>query len=366
MKKAAGSHSAVSCAGLAALVLSISLLLSACSIPVPAAQQSTEEATPQPSEYGVAEVDDTTEAPQETEAGSVPQTTEAEAAATASAAQTESPAAEPTEETTREHRDVMPPRISGAQDITVEEGGTVSYKKGVTVTDDQDPDVKLEIDNSAVDLNTPGDYPVVYSATDAAGNTRRVRITVHVTQKIATEEDFEKLHRLAKNELDAFTWDGMSDLEELWAIFWHVKYNMKYVNGSDKTSWVREAIRGFEEGTGDCFTYYAVMKALLEEAGYETVDMTRLGGEARHFWSLVKYKDNWYHIDACPRSADHGKYWYCFLRTDAQVAEFTEIWGEDYYYVYDESLCPRTPEEPLHLDYDINGEGHDYYDEDYE
>ena len=158
----------------------------------------------------------------------------------------------------------------------------------------------------------------------------------------------------------------MSESEELWTLFWHVKYNLKYSGDSDKENWVKEAIRGFKEGNGDCFTYYSVLKALMEEAGYETVDMTRLGGETRHFWSMVKYKGEWYHIDSCPRSAEHGKYWYCFLRTDAQLAEFTEIWGEGYYYVYDQSLCPRTPEESLHLGYEINGEGHSHYDEDYE
>lgn len=281
--------------------------------------------------------------------------------------------AEPTteEETTTEED--LPPQIRGTQDIVVEVGGTVSYKKDVFVEDDHDPFPTLEIDNSQVDLNTPGDYPVTYRSTDSAGHTSQVIIHVHVVEPetepvdpMATEEEIEKMHRLAGNWLKECTWEDMSETEELWAIFWYVKNNLKYVNGTDKTSWVHEAIRGFEECNGDCFTYFSVLKALLEEAGYETVDVTRLGGEVRHFWSMVKYKDAWYHIDSCPRSEQHGKYWYCFLRTDGQLAEFTEIWGEGYYYVFDQSLCPRTPEESLHLIYNINGEGHEYYDEDYE
>ena len=346
------------CCRLAAMTLAVSMVFSACSMDVTESvtePQSTTEAFESGTEDPVESDDETepTEAPVET---------------TTEEVTTEEPATEP--ETTTEPD--LPPRIRGAKDITVEVGGTVSYKKDVFVEDDHDPFPTLEIDNSAVDLNTVGDYPVIYRSTDSAGHTSQVIIRVHVVEPeteidpIATEEEIERMHQLARYELKECTWEGMSTLEELWEIFWHVKYNMRYVNGTDKTSWVHEAIRGLEEGTGDCFTYYSVLRALLEEAGYETIDVTRLGGETRHFWSLVKYNDEWYHIDSCPRSQEHGKYWYCFLRTDAQIAEFTEIWGEGYYYVFDQSLCPRTPEESLHLKYDINGEGHEYYDEDYE
>lgn len=339
------------CFRLAAMALAASMTLSACSMEV------TESVT-DPENTAEVSVQDTTEdnsGETETEPSEEPETEPV----------TEAPV---TEEPTTELD--MPPRIFGTRDITVEVGGTVSYKKDVWVEDDHDPFPTLEIDNSEVDLNTAGVYPVTYRATDSAGNVSQVIIRVYVVEPeteidpAATEEEIARMHQLARNALDECTWGGMSSSEELWAIFWYVKYNMKYVNGTDKSSWVHEAIRGLEEGTGDCFTYFSVLKAMLEEAKYETVDMTRLGGETRHFWSLVKYQNEWYHIDSCPRSADHGKYWYCFLRTDAELAHFTETWGEGYYYVFDESLSPRTPEESLDLGYDINGEGHDYYDED--
>ena len=344
------------CCRLAAMALVTSMTFSACTMDV------TESVTePVNSAEAVS---------QETGPGDPGGSSEADGS---EAGPTEAPAIETTEEVTTEEESTepdLPPRIYGAKDITVEVGGTVSYKKDVWVEDDHDPEPELVIDNSAVDLNTAGVYPVIYRSTDSGGHTSQVIIRVHVvepqTDPVATEEELETMRQLAHAALEECVYGGMTDLEELWAIFWHVKYNMKYVNGTDKTSWVHEAIRGFEEGTGDCFTYYAVLRALLEEAGYETIDVTRLGGETRHFWSMVKYNDNWYHIDSCPRSAEHGKYWYCFLRTDAQLAEFTEVWGEGYYYVHDESLVPRTPEESLHLDYDINGEGHEYYEEDYE
>ena len=57
--------------------------------------------------------------------------------------------------------DTTPPVITGVQDQTVYVGDTISYKHGVTVTDDKDTDVELVVDNSGVDLETPGTYTVV-------------------------------------------------------------------------------------------------------------------------------------------------------------------------------------------------------------
>ena len=346
------------CCRLAAMTLAASMVLTACSMEV------TESVTDPENTAGVS-----TEITGDSQGGEASSGEDADDAPLPEETTEEPVTEEPTTEEISTEPD-FPPRIHGTKDITVEVGGTVSYKKDVWVEDDHDPFPTLEIDNSAVDLNTVGVYPVTYLAVDFAGNVSKVIIRVYVVEPetevdpAATEEEIEYMHQLARNALSECTWGGMAPSEELWAIFWYVKNNMNYVNGTDKSSWVHEAIRGFEENTGDCFTYFAVLRAMMEEAGYETVDMTRLGGETRHFWSLVKYKDQWYHIDACPRSPEHGKYWYCFLRTDKELAEFTETWGEGYYYVFDESLSPRTPEESLDLGYDIDGEGHEDYDED--
>ena len=56
--------------------------------------------------------------------------------------------------------DTEPPVITGVTEQTIPAGTSVSYKRGVTVTDNHDEDVELVIDNSAVNLNEPGDYPV--------------------------------------------------------------------------------------------------------------------------------------------------------------------------------------------------------------
>ena len=67
------------------------------------------------------------------------------------------------------------------------QGKTVSYKKGVTVSDNVDKDIELEIDSSKVNLNKVGSYKVVYKATDKAGNTTKKEIKVTVEAPVPKE-----------------------------------------------------------------------------------------------------------------------------------------------------------------------------------
>lgn len=75
-------------------------------------------------------------------------------------------------------------------EYTVSEGEDVDFLEGVTATDDTDGDVtsKIKVDQSAVDFNTAGEYNVVLSVTDEAGNTAEQ--TIKLTVKQATNEQF--------------------------------------------------------------------------------------------------------------------------------------------------------------------------------
>ncbi len=79
--------------------------------------------------------------------------------------------------------DLEPPVITGVEDILVYAGDTVSYRSGITVTDNRDEAPQLTIDNSAVDLSTPGEYTGTYTATDYVGNAASVSATVTVREK---------------------------------------------------------------------------------------------------------------------------------------------------------------------------------------
>jgi len=238
-------------------------------------------------------------------------------------------------------QDLEPPVIKGVQDQEINVGDAIAYKKGITVTDNHDSEVTLEVDSSQVDRNTPGTYTVFYQAVDSAGNQAEETAVITVRELDEGEEYREEMEKLAREVLQECISDHMTDRDKLYGIFWYIKYNMSYTGDSDKTSQINAAIRGLKWGSGDCFTYFAMAKVLMEEAGFETIDVERINGETKHYWSLVKVDGEWYHYDTCPRSVAHNKYWYCFLRTDAELKAFSEKY--DGYYTFDTSLYPATP-----------------------
>lgn len=237
--------------------------------------------------------------------------------------------------------DTEPPKIIGANDQTVYIGEKVSYRKDVSVIDNKDENIELVIDSSAVNLKKEGSYIVSYSATDAAGNTTTKTVTFTVKEKPNNYVDPEELHKLADDVLAKIIEDDMTDKEKLWAIFEWTKKRITYTGYSDKSDWMQGAIQGFKKGSGDCFTYYATARELLTRAGFENIVVIRVDGT--HYWNLVYYEDGWYHFDTCPH---HRKFPYvCFLRTDAEVEEYTKI--NKNYYNFDKTKYPATPTTPL-------------------
>ena len=73
------------------------------------------------------------------------------------------------------------PQIAGVAPIFTYIGTEPEYLAGVTAMDDKDMDLQILVDKSKVDLNAVGTYDIVYSVTDAAGNTTTVPSTVTVT-----------------------------------------------------------------------------------------------------------------------------------------------------------------------------------------
>ncbi|MEH7610273.1 immunoglobulin-like domain-containing protein [Gottfriedia acidiceleris] len=68
--------------------------------------------------------------------------------------------------------DKTKPELSGAADTIIQVGSPFDSKSGVTVTDNVDGDLTSKIQVSgSVDSQKPGEYQLVYSATDSAGNT---------------------------------------------------------------------------------------------------------------------------------------------------------------------------------------------------
>ena len=233
--------------------------------------------------------------------------------------------------------DTEPPIFYGIKDQTVYEGDTVSYRKGVSVKDNKDTDVKFQIDSSQVNLNKVGTYKVYYTAEDSSGNKTKESATITVEPLSITDE---MLYSKVDPILDKITEEGMTKREIAYEIYKWVKANVGYSGSSDKSDWRKEAYRGIVNGVGDCFTYYAVSEAFLTRAGIDNMRVTRVGGRTQHFWNLINCGDGWYHFDTCPNKDKMPT----FMLTDAEVEEYTKKRGNNYYN-FDKSLYPRTPEE---------------------
>lgn len=77
-------------------------------------------------------------------------------------------------------KDVEAPVINGLSDLLIALNEKNDYKTGITVSNNRDPEPKLEIDSSAVNNKKLGTYKVKYIATDRSGNkvekTRNIKV----------------------------------------------------------------------------------------------------------------------------------------------------------------------------------------------
>lgn len=250
--------------------------------------------------------------------------------------------------------DTTPPTINGLRDLVAYLGGTVSYLSGVSATDDCDAGVTLTVDNKGVNLKEVGVYDVIYCATDAAGNETKIRRTLSVYEEEITDDMlYDRIDLILSNIIR----DNMTTQEKLRAIYDYVYENVAYVSTSDKSSWVRAAYNGIVNRSGDCFTYFALSKAMMERLGIENMDIERKPEivamvNERHYWSLVnigsKTDPKWYHFDSC-HLIDMPRPW-GFLMTDEQLLIYSDsrentygIYG--YFYAYDTAAYPPSATE---------------------
>ena len=229
-----------------------------------------------------------------------------------------------------------PPEILGVQDIRVGLAGTISYRKGVTLVDPTGT-AELVIDSSKVDTNKPGVYTVTYSATNAAGLSASV--TAKVTVAGVSEEAVIKL---AQPVLDRIIRPGMSGLEKAKAIHSWIRANIGYNNTGEKKGVLEGAYNGFTLRRGDCYTFYALTKFMLDQVGVESVDIHRVEGKpTRHYWLLLNFGDGWKHYDTCPVRKPSAHPHNGIMMTDSEAQGFGRAIGRDYYYEYDPASLPE-------------------------
>ena len=241
--------------------------------------------------------------------------------------------------------DTKPPVIKGTRDLTLYIGNPISYRAGVSVTDNQQGGTALMVDASEVNPKKEGVYKVTYRSEDKAGN--KTEREVEVVVKKSNESHAPEVTKYVKDTLAEITTKDMTELEKLDKIFEFCHTKINYTGHSDKSDAIEAAYNGFRTHTGDCFTYYAVSEALITGAGFENIMVTRDGDNSDHFWNLIKYKDRWYHFDTCP-IVGAGSF-RVFMLGDLEIAKFNKEYGEANpnhkgYYKFEESAYPDRAE----------------------
>ncbi len=243
--------------------------------------------------------------------------------------------------------DDQPPVILGVQkEITVYQGDTVSYRAGVTVTDNTDENPELSIDSSQVDLSTPGEYTVVYIATDQYNNLAVEESKITVLEKKDNYVDLETIHAAVQEQLSTIVNDSMSNEQKVRAIYaWMRKY-CSYINNSNKDDYYQAGYAMLKTRASDCFGFFALSKLMLEELGIPNIDVIKVKNyptDSSHYWSLVSVDggETWYHFDTTPR-LEGGEF--CLV-SDAFMDEYSK--NNNNCFNRDKSLYPATPDSSL-------------------
>lgn len=244
--------------------------------------------------------------------------------------------------------DQTAPLIDGVKNITIHVGETVSYKSGITVSDDTDSQPQLEIDSSNVDTSKVGAYVVIYKASDAAGNIAVDAATVSVIDKDAVT--LEQANALADTILAQTIKPEMTDYQKLWAV-WHFIHNIGYteVDYGVADDYLENAYYFLKELKGNCRCFYGASKLLLERLGYKTQMVHNSeDAERNHYWNLVSVDggQEWYHFDPTDWNWNEEGGQMCMVCDDTlwEYAQMHDFEGHD----WDRSLYPKTPD-------------HDYY-----
>lgn len=217
-------------------------------------------------------------------------------------------------------KDSTPPVIVGTKDYSGFTGTSITYREGVTVTDDYDKNPTLTIDTSKVDMSKPGKYKVTYIATDFSGNKTTAEIEVELTKKPKTYIEQADVDKVAQKILDKITKPGMTQKEKALQIVWWCRYNIGYTAKADSTSRNRAAYDALTKRVGTCYGYACAVRELLNLCGIENMFIKRYPWrQSVHYWNYVKIDDEWYHCDSTPRKNYNS---YFFMYTTREIQNF--------------------------------------------
>ena len=239
--------------------------------------------------------------------------------------------------------DETPPVLTGVSDLMVYQGDTVSYLKNVTVSDDIDPEPVVSVDSGDVDLSIPGEYEIVYTATDISGNAATASAKVTVLEKEAGFVDLETIYAAVDAKLEEILRPDVTVEQQVHDIYAYARLDLRYGGSSDHTDYRQTAYAMLTEGRGDCYGYFALTKLFFERLGIPNIDVVKMKNspdDSDHFWSLVSIDggETWYHFDATPRVGDGDDF--CLV-TDSFIDAYSAQHSGSHN--RDKSLYPATP-----------------------
>lgn len=239
--------------------------------------------------------------------------------------------------------DTVAPELEGIHDFTIYQGDTISYYKGVSATDDEDPNPAITVDNSAVDLSKVGVYQVIYICKDAAGNESRATATVTVLEKKTGYAELETVYAAADAKLAQIIKDNMTVRQKVQAIYNWARGNLGYTDNFDHSDYRQAAYIMLTQARGDCYGFFAVTKLMFERLGIPNIDVQKVKNhptDSNHYWSLVSVdgEKTWYHFDATPRKGAGDDF--CLV-TDAFLDAYSDAHNKCHN--RDKSLYPATP-----------------------
>ena len=251
--------------------------------------------------------------------------------------------------------DTEPPVITGLLDRFTYLDEAVSYFKEIRATDNTDKNVDIKV-STDLNIHQLGKYKVTFTATDKAGNATTASTTFTVIEMTVTDAQIKEMANkvlYGDGTTPGIINDSMTTAEKASAIFDWCNKKIKYVGDDNHSDWRLAAKNGFEKKSGDCYTFYAVSRALLEQLDNVQLLEIRRYREAstRHYWLLVNIMDTgWYHFDTCNLgpwiSPDQtGPRYRCFMEIDSNLVKYsTRYWRYDDIYPdrdeEDENLYP--------------------------
>lgn len=193
--------------------------------------------------------------------------------------------------------DVTPPEITGVEPLTVSQGDAISYKKGVTVTDDKDDNPTLEVDTSLVNPDKRGTYKITYTATDAAGNVSEKTTTIKIVSAKISEATEETVNAKADEILSEIITDGMTQKQQAKAVFDWVVKNITYSETAGIDDLLSAAYKGMYYRVGDCTVKQKTAEVMLNRLGIKNMEIEKIRDTRGHYWLLIDVGEGWYHYD---------------------------------------------------------------------